>query len=251
MARLDTPTATDIPGPWLVEGNHLLALDDIYESYLSRLREDQEALIQEEIDRRMKEYVPQNASADSVTRARESFTKLVRNSRSIAGQERRITVYLRGGRTLQTEDFSEVINHAATSNEVPLGFRSSLTVEPVRIVVQLVDGDLSIKITPNVNPISQEVYGALLNWVSDIQPPLWLQKWLKYRLLILMFVPFFIAVALGAGATRSQQSANSYFKEEAHKILRDGVTPANSPTLLSCYSQSCRNTENRVASLRD
>jgi hypothetical protein len=229
MARLQTPTAVEVPGPWLIEISHLLALDDIYASYIPRLEENQEVAIHEEIERRIKQHTPENASQDLARQIAERLAKGVRETRGFVGRERRITVYLPGGRTLQTELFSEVINHATTTNEVPLGFRSSLTVEPVRIVVELRGSDLDMDVTPNIDPLSQEVYGALLNWVSDVQAPVWLKTWLKYKVLALMLLSFSLLVLLLVGVGWSQQTAISYFKVEAHKLLSGGVTPANQP----------------------
>jgi hypothetical protein len=234
MARLDTPTAIDVAGPWLVETRHLLALDDIYDSYLPRLEANQEMAIQEEIQQRMKDYPPANASDDYAKRSRERIEKRVRESQKYGGRERRITVYLPGGKTLQTERFSEVITHAGTTNEVALGFRSSLTVAPVTIVLGLgfrpyAEDELSLNVEPNTDPNSQEVYGALLNWVSDVQSPFWLQKWRRYRLRALGFFTAVLATMLFVGVGWNQQSATNYYKEEAHRLLGGGITAANQP----------------------
>ena len=62
MARLDSPTTIDISGPWLIEANHLLALDKLYDDYSARLEEGRRALMNEETERSIKDNTPENWS---------------------------------------------------------------------------------------------------------------------------------------------------------------------------------------------
>jgi hypothetical protein len=229
MARLDSPTSIEILGPWLIEASHLLALDKIYDDYGPRLEESQDALINEEIERSIKDNTPEDATPDLARRIRERLSQLPARSRRFV-RSRRATVYLSGGRTLQGERFSEILNHATATNEVPLGFRSSLSVSPVEVVVKVGEQKgsghtLDIDVKPNTNSDAQEVYGALRNWVSDFEPPTWLRMWrtggwIAAILLLALSVAFLVAP--------TQQDGGAAARQEARKMLSGGgITPAN------------------------
>jgi hypothetical protein len=132
MARLESPTSIEMAGPWLIEARHLLALDKLYDEYAPRLEKAQNAWIDEEIEEYVERDAPENASSDMVSRIRDRIAPAIRGSSRFA-RSRRATVYLSGGRTLQAERFAEILNHATVTNEVPLGFRSSLNVPPSRL----------------------------------------------------------------------------------------------------------------------
>jgi hypothetical protein len=229
MARLESPTSIDLAGPWLIEARHLLALDKLYDEYAPRLEEARQAWIDEQIEEYVEQDAPEGASADTVNRIRERIAPAIRGSSRFT-RSRRASVYLSGGRTLQAERFSEILNHATVPNEVPLGFRSSLTVPRVEVVVKVGERTwgghtLDISVEPNTNPDAQELYGALRNWVSDFQPPRWLQLWRKYGWMAAVFLFIFPFVFL---LNQPQPSVGAAARQEAHKILSEGgVTPAN------------------------
>jgi hypothetical protein len=84
---------------------------------------------------------------------------------------------------------------------------------------------LDINVEPNINSNAQELYGALRNWVSDFQPPKWLQSWRKFGWIAAIFL---FSVPIAFLLNLPQQSAGTAARQEAYKLLSGGgVTPAN------------------------
>lgn len=175
MPELRSPTSTEIPGPWLIESSRLAALDGLYDGFLPRLREYRESQIQREIERRVeRNFGVRPISGERAASIRALVERGVRGNPRFAGEERQVTVYLSRGRALRTELFSEARTHAGSANETPLGFRSELTVGEIEVLVSVsrsYSNSLEISVRPQSERLSQEVYGALLNWVDDFRPP--------------------------------------------------------------------------------
>lgn len=231
MATLTYPTEASIPGPWLIGEGQLQALDSLYDSYLPKLQKERDALVEQKTEEILLDSIAGTAPQEhELARLRIDIRNRVSNRSSIGGEERAVTIYIPGGRTLQTIYFHEATNHPHTSDEKPLGFRSYLRVGEISVDVKLSgrwDNELNIRVRPNEHPLAQELFGALRNWASDLQAPRWQQMWLKFSWLprFLLFI-WLVLAGMAPLATTDSNWSESY-KKEAHQLLDRGITPAN------------------------
>jgi hypothetical protein len=124
------------------------------------------------------------------------------------------------------------MNQPVGEGELPIGFALYLTVGSVRAAVRLADEtwrrQLNLEVEPEDLEVTQEFFGALSNWASDVEAPKWQQKWLDARpflgLLLLGCLFFGLLFAPILNWRYAGQRAN---KIEARKLLAQGVTASS------------------------
>ncbi len=166
---------------------------------------------------------------------------------------RSLTILLSRGRELQVQSFKQAFVHAGFQDEVPVGLVYKLKLGDTQAFVRVsADADkerdkpasplpgslavtqesksegeeLEIEVTPRATRLSQELFAVLKDWAEDVGPPFW-QSWLlKVRPLARLI----LAVMLLVGAVTFFSPTTDYkqlYKEEAHKILKQGVNQSN------------------------
>jgi len=163
---------------------------------------------------------------------RARITQFVALSSRLGKESRSASLYLKGGREVQAERFSEAINQPLGDAEEASGMALYLTIGTVRARVLLGEmrwtQELTIDVEPNDLEAAQGFFGALSNWASDVDAPRWQQRWLAWRpafvlalvlwaFLGLLFTPFLSWTWAGQRASRA----------EARKLLAQGVNPKN------------------------
>lgn len=153
--------------------------------------------------------------------------------------DRSLTILLSGGRELPVESFKQAFIHPTSQHEIPAGFNYRIRLGNIQAVVRISpdtakeqagsktdDEELEIRVTPRSSRVSQELFVALKDWVEDVEPSAY-QRWLLIvRPLARLFLFFMLLVggfAFFSPATDSKQ----LYKEEGHKILKDGVNQSN------------------------
>ncbi|MGB9243497.1 MAG: hypothetical protein WCC03_09105 [Candidatus Acidiferrales bacterium] len=160
MARLSFPTARIIALPILIDANQLEALDRIVDRHIDVLREYREREIElatrREIERRLARGLLREE--DVATRRPYinalTISKLQKDSRSA-------TLYLRGGKEVQAERFSEAMIQPVGEQEIATGMALYVTVGSVRATVRLSERrvwreELTLEVEPNDISVAQE-----------------------------------------------------------------------------------------------
>lgn len=164
---------------------------------------------------------------------------------------RSLTVLLSRGRELQVESFKHAFVHAGFQDEVPVGLVYRLKLGDTQAVVRIsADADkerdrpasplpgslavtqeskgeeLEIEVLPRATRLSQELFGVLKRWAEDVEPPV-LQRWLskaRPAARVILGVMLFLGLVSFFSPTTDYKQL---YKEEAHKILKEGVNQSN------------------------
>jgi hypothetical protein len=234
VAKLSFPTTREVHGPLLIDASQLAALDEIIDRHTLVLRDqrdkDVEIATEKEIQRRLaRGQITEEQVETQRQRIKQSrlyiSSRLERDNRSVA-------LYLRGGREIQAERFTEAINQPMGGEETAIGFALFLAIGSVRATVRVSDRswrkELGVEVEPNDIEVAQGLFGALNNWATDVEPPKWQQQWLRLKG-ILAFV-LFLWVLMGCffmpivAWSRAGERAS---KIEARKLLADGINEKN------------------------
>jgi hypothetical protein len=112
MAILSYPTDSKISAPLLVDGDRLLALDQIIDQYLGKLKLDSEQRAIARVARELTAAAPpatEKAIREVMERAREMTLALY------GAEKRSVAIYLRGGKTITSDRFADALAAAACS----------------------------------------------------------------------------------------------------------------------------------------
>jgi len=207
-------------------------LDEIVDEHFSALRQERDRQLDVEINSEIEEEVIKGfVKREKAGEAREDRKKIRQGSWRWRKEKRSLRISLSRGREVHVERFAEAISHSPSQDEIPLGFLFHLEVHPVEVVVD-VNGpwgnELTIRVTPNDLEASQEIFGTLVNWANDVEPPRWQQKWFSWSggaafLLVLLLAFGVVLIPLASWGTGATQTT----KEEARKLLAQGINASN------------------------
>lgn len=232
MVKISFPTSRKVSCPLLIGAEELKGLDQIIDSYLDRIREDREKIIDEKARRTTDVHFGALKKKDKTP---EKKAELLAHYKHDASEEvpeiRRVSLYLTRGREIQAETLSEAMSQPVGETEVPVGFSMSARIGKIDVRVSLskfLRASLDIAVEPNESETAQELFGALSNWASAIEAPKWQQvwsehHWLAYVLLFLWLLFGFVVQPL----SHSSDAAKDSQRAEAHKLLAQGMNSAN------------------------
>ena len=235
MAKLTFPTTRYVSGPLLIDGQALMSLDDIVDRHANALRDyrekEIEAATEKEIQRRLaRGLLREEQVAAERQRIRQlkisiSISRLERDSRSSV-------LYLKGGREVQAEKFSDAMNQPVGTEEGPVGFALYFAIGSIRATVSLANvrwsKKLSVEVEPNDADVAQSFFGALNNWASGIEAPKWQQKWLSSQSTFGTILVFWLVTGLFMVPLMwNLMGGKVAGRVEARKILGEGVNANN------------------------
>lgn len=222
------PTELQIDGPWLIDEPALRSLDGLFDIYEKRFKEISEARVNETIEKEIDAWKKEKAKTEEAIKEHRKY--LLSTERWRLKSERRLVVFLKGGRTVPTTSFQEAIKHPLSQEDVPTGFKYTLragsdleaNVEVPRISV---DSPLAISTGPQAEPAAQEFFASLQNWTQDQKPAPWKQRWMRsgdlVRMLTMMWVVMFGVFWL----VTSLDSPKAATRADAHKLVEQGIKP--------------------------
>ncbi|HET7107093.1 MAG TPA: hypothetical protein VFI38_09800 [Candidatus Acidoferrum sp.] len=232
MAKLIYPTTRKLTRPLLVDTAQLAQLDLIIDENIDGLRQARDKELHAKVEEDIAEARSKGKlKAEDAEKQRLSDLKYWKGTDTWSEEKRTITIYLSKGREIEAQRFSEAIVHSQSQDEIPLGFLIYLKVGPVTAHVDLHGAwgdDLMIKVKPSEWEKSQELFGLLVNWARDVEPPWWQQMWLKASgvfgamLLFLVMFGFVIIPLVNRG-----DGAKEMYKQEARKLLERGINPGS------------------------
>ena len=201
MARISYPTEVSIPTPLLIEPTHLTSLDVIFDDFLTSRQ--QQGLNERSEDQKQ------------------------RRPRQI----RAVDIYLSGGKTIKSSQFSDAMKQPYVGHEVPLGFRATLQTEELEATVKLAGWkrELEIDVTGIDEHAGRELFGSLENWASEIAAPRWQQLWSRSKDLFqyLAWMWALVGLLLGAMGMFGVSGKNETYIKEAHTLLQQGINDSN------------------------
>jgi len=232
VARLSFPTEGKVPPPVLIDASQLEALDRLLDEHTHKLRLEREQRISELVNTEINERVVQGILKEDrieneTPRIRESVARL----HSLEREIRSVTIYLPQGKEVEGNRFADATSHPLGEKETPLGFLLLLKVGEVKARVSVAGPwreGLYIDVEPNDAEIAQELYGALRNWASDVEPPKWQQIWCVLRSLFGWLLYLWIAMGLVfIPLSNRGEAGKNVQKAEARKLLANGINPGS------------------------
>ncbi len=231
MASISYPTSLKISGPWLIDEEKLKQLDNLIDVCFRKMQEETDRSINTLIDREIDQRVNEGSSQQAATETVNSLRSILKSRIRSRPDKKNTTVYLTGGRTAKGQNFAELMVLPHAQNEIPRGFRIDVSAGEMSATVSLnstYSEDFEIEVSPTNNPLSEEIFGMLHNWVADIAPPKWQQKWLSWgEFLPFGLWPVVILFFLFIWAENVSDGPKSNLKQEARVLLNQGINPSN------------------------
>lgn len=218
------PTSVNVRGPWLLETNHLLALDAILEKFC--YRNDPEW---------------RNRPSQAETPAAYHHVQPLGQPHDFRSRKS-LTIYLSKDRELNTPGFKEAMSNIAFQDDVAKGFEYVIETRSVTASVRLPKKSekkddveqwfLTIGVTPKwPSPeTGNELFVELRKWTDSVRSTL-LYQWILFepRTLYRIALGILLLIIL-ANAYNPSPSAAEYkatLKQEARDLLRGGINPQN------------------------
>jgi hypothetical protein len=232
MATISNPTTMSLPGPWLLDSKSLGELDDLLDSCADKMRHHRSESIESAVAEKLAFYT----SIEKVGNVSRSYVDNVRQevvrSYEFRIDSRQWTVYLSRGRTAEGAGFKELVSLANVHEEVPRGFAVSTRVARARIEVELgswLSSGLTINVSSDDKNLSQELFGKMQNWATELQPKKWLQRWSAYGSLVgfLLLLLWFVTLGTALLIMLIPQPGPNRLMQQAQELARQGVNSSN------------------------
>jgi hypothetical protein len=226
MPQVTYPTKTRIKSPILLTAEALRRLDESLAEQLPTLRKQQEDLMPETVAERLRSlFGALNLSEERIEEKRQQLTheaeeELSRNTSTS------LTLHFSDGSRLDAKSFSEAADHPQVSQNVATGFVLEVRCGVITATLETdYDDDLALSVSPSNYEPARSLYSSLSRWLRSVKSPRWQQLWKRVVInssfvwLIWLFALF---AAIGIA---SDLGAKSSYKEQAHKLIEQGVTP--------------------------
>lgn len=194
------PTEIDIPGPWLLEDQALLQLEQILDDEWNQLETRRNAQIENEANEKIQEW-QQSGLLKASKERKEKLKEFIKNpSYTLARSKKSVTLYLKNKGIYPTDKFSLALRDNALIDEVITGFSVDMESANVRCRVgtKSWSDDLHIDVSPESSSEAREIYVSLRNWAEKNSPSYWQQVWNKinggnwYIWILLLLIGFLI-----------------------------------------------------------
>ncbi len=223
MAFIEYPTNLEVQGPWLIDAKSLEELDSLMDSCVAKMQELRDREIDAAVTKEMAAY-PKISADEARERVAERYDPW-------RGDIRRVTAYLTGGRNVAGATFKELILMPTVHNEIVRGFAVKTRIAETEIDVKLGvwgDSSLTVNVSSRDGDLAQELFGLLQNWVTDIQPKKWRQKWLRFQSIPQMLLIFWVfGCLLTLFFTLLPDAGPSQMKQQARDLAKQGVNSSN------------------------
>jgi hypothetical protein len=223
---LNFPTSISVDGPWLISAEQLVQLDKLLDIQAERLEKEKESEAQREADERMtKELPPQEGWEKELRdrhyqRAKENLDKY---------DERTVTFFLAGGRTVTESSFTQAINQHGIGNESPSGFSLRWRVGEVTLTVKIRSWDhkLELDVDPGDSGAGQQLFGVVENWMRDLRVPQWVRLAHNNSFGIVVLLSLWLLGGVVVWSQYRTESAKWSYQQEARELLQHGVNSQN------------------------
>lgn len=222
------PTEVDLPGPWLLEDQALLQLEQILDEEWNHLESRRNALIEDEANEKVQQW-QKSGLLKTAKERKEKLKEFIEDPPyTLQRSKINVTLFLKNKGTYPTEKFSLALRDNALLDEVVTGF--SVDMESAdfrcRISTKSWSDELHIDVSPENTTEAREIYVSLRNWAEKNSPPYWQLLWKKidninwYIWLCLVLIGAFIW-----STTLSNSVTNA--KQRARDLLDTGITQQN------------------------
>lgn len=227
MAEFIYTTATNMPGPWLIDSEKLESLDKILDDEWARITKHHEDSIRKRVDKMIEESKAKGEKELDLESLKKNYEERVRAYDN--KDSRHVTIRLKSNKKIIVESFSEALRQQDLLQEMPIGFSAVMKSGDISGEIALTGrglterGSLEISVSPERLAESKEFFAALQRWASTIRPPKWQQHWLalEHFQWFLWIIILVLAMAIvGSG----ESTAKKFYREQAAELLKDGLS---------------------------
>ena len=228
MTNFTYSTELSIQGPWLLGRSVLEELDQV----LERTWLDYHQLKQSAIDAKVAQMVSERRHR-GVPPTAEELTSLRERADSYEYRCKRSTVvHFSSTKSLQAETIRGAISQLVASDEYPKGFSVHMTIGQIEASVSVgqtayASDLLRVRVSPETDSASRELFGALRQWAETHQPPMWQRVWARVG--GFAWYPWIITLWLVSSALPSQERAAA---EVARQAADSGFIEGRPPAVI-------------------
>jgi hypothetical protein len=226
MPQVTYPTRTRIKAPILLTAEALRRLDESLAEQLPTLRKQQEDLVPETVAERLRSSLGSlNLSEERIEEKRQQFTdeakeELLRNTFTS------LAIHFSDGSRLDAKSFSEASDHPQVSQNIATGFVLEVRCGAITATLETdYDDDLTLSVSPSNYEPARNLYSSLNRWLRSVKSPRWQQLWKTIVISSTFVWLIWIVVLFAAAGIASDLGAKASYKEQAHKLIDQGVTP--------------------------
>jgi hypothetical protein len=233
MSEVIYSTKVYVKGPWLIDADALIQLDEILNDEWIRLQHRKEELLDGEAESQIRAWrelgIYEELSEEELRQKKEKL-KEEKAIVSLHKDKKEIRIYLPKSRSVVTNSFQAAFREQAIVEEMPIGFRVELQCGEVRCEMSLKReyNELSINVTPEKSREAWELFIALRQWVVKNRAPTWQRVWsgwAGFQWIIWVALIFLSATII----SESLDYATPEAKSRAQKLLDSGISEAEIP----------------------
>jgi len=224
-------TELRVDGPLLIERPALEKLHNIIESTYERISSKNDLDLEQKVEERYQKiysYNSENESNEEIIKKKENLKKGMLEEYSFIKSKEVIAKI--GGKKYFTESSLQKLIRAPELSKENV---KSLTVQYGAgeniVFIELAPSEYScllLRIRPENNDISKEIFAELSDWVYQIQAPLWQRIWGKIKGYHWLIFFIFFGVCLGSIESPQEIAQNNY-RSKAHQLINEGLTNNN------------------------
>lgn len=225
------PTEFKGNGPWLLDENALLELDQILESEWLKLEGIRNNLIDEAAKKEVEELNDKFGTYKTKSAKKKKIDEIKNDNLRFYGLKRstkKISIMLKN-KKYETDRLLSAIQDNALTEEVATAFDADIESGEVKCKVHTSDWSdhLYIDVSPETSREAREIYVVLRNWSEKYSPTIWQKLWNKFHgitwgvwLLMLVIMALFVSINSTSSLTSTYQ--------RARELLDKGITEENS-----------------------
>lgn len=227
MARLIYSTELTINGPWLIDHNAVMELDNILDDAWEKLCHEEDAKIDNEANKEFQEdpFYRHLKSSEEIESKMAELKARIRD-RWYRRRKKSIRIDFIGSKSLIADSFKEAYKDRSILDDIPIGFRVQMDVNDIEASIRLTENDLSVNVSPESLENAREFFVLLRQWMGRYKPPVWQRVWTAIH----GFHWFMLVILLSFGYifvdTSSTQMVN-LARDRARSLLDAGLTEEN------------------------
>jgi hypothetical protein len=167
-------TRAELPGPWLIDRDSLTAFDKLMTEEGRRLRSVREVAFAEAVVKEAEErkrWRSSDLSPEDLSKIKSDAEDAVATRYPYRAEKRTITIFFSTGKRVKASSFEEASRMIELACEVANGFKAEYECGAVTAEIETSAWPhLVIRVSPENDQDSKEMYAVLRNWASSTRP---------------------------------------------------------------------------------
>jgi len=206
-------------------------LDAVVDDCFAKMQAEADRRASVTIDEWTRKAIADGKSQEEASKMIEEMRAEIERGIRWKPDDRAVTAYLSGGRSVSGKNFGELATLSKLREEMARAFLISARAGETKLQVSLDSSypqGLTIDVSCDDDDLAQALFGKLQNWALDIAPPKWQRIWLAWGALAALMAGMFAATIFGViFAASISRTPSGDLKQEARTLLKQGVNSSN------------------------